>query len=175
MVTSWSNGVVLGKFMPLHLGHEYLINTALEHCDFLTIVVCTLQREPIDGDLRYRWMVNRYQETIAARKAQVCHLDEDWIPQVPEDCHSPQVFYGTWAGVLTALAGRKLDVIFTSETYGDQVAAYLKCDHFLVDIERRTIPVSGSMIRSNPLSYVHQMNEEVASYFYGQKNTHRRT
>src|SRR5690349_18233505 len=32
-------GLVIGKFMPLHHGHELLIETALAECDDVTVVV----------------------------------------------------------------------------------------------------------------------------------------
>jgi len=51
---------VLGKFMPLHKGHQHLIDTARLHSQLVTILVCSLSSEPIPGELRYKWMKQSY-------------------------------------------------------------------------------------------------------------------
>jgi cytidyltransferase-like protein len=49
-----TTGMLLGKFLPPHLGHVYLVEFASRYVDRLSVVVCTLDRESIPGDLRYR-------------------------------------------------------------------------------------------------------------------------
>ncbi|MEO3705479.1 adenylyltransferase/cytidyltransferase family protein [Trichormus azollae] len=49
-------GIILGKFMPPHLGHQYLVDLARSYVDNLTVLVCSIQSEPITGDFRYHWM-----------------------------------------------------------------------------------------------------------------------
>ena len=51
-----TRGMVLGKFLPPHLGHKYLIDFAAGLVDELTVLVCTRQRQPIPGHLRFQWM-----------------------------------------------------------------------------------------------------------------------
>ena len=46
-----TTGMLLGKFLPPHLGHVYLGEFAGRFVDRLTIVVCSLAREPIAGAL----------------------------------------------------------------------------------------------------------------------------
>lgn len=166
------NGIVLGKFMPLHLGHEHLINTAIANCDYLTVVVCSTSKEPIPGWRRFRWMKLRYEKEINEGKVSVVHLKEDWMPQSPEDCFSKEIFYATWAATLKTLAKVPIDIIFTSEDYGNPVAEYLGCKHFLVDKERKTIPVSGTKIRNNPQKHLNFLNEEVKKYYTLDVNEH---
>jgi HTH-type transcriptional repressor of NAD biosynthesis genes len=159
------HGIVLGKFMPLHRGHEHLINTAIENSDKVTVVVCTLKREPIPGWRRVSWMRKRYEKEIAEGKVNVVHLKEDWVPQEPEDCYSREIFYATWAAILKTLAKDSIDVIFTSEEYGYPVAEALGCDHFLVDKARKKVPVSGTKVRNNPDKYLKYLNDEVQKYY----------
>lgn len=73
-------GMILGKFMPPHRGHQYLIDFARRYCDRLYVLVCTLEREPIDGSLRYHWM----QELFPQPNVQLVHVTED-LPQEPDD------------------------------------------------------------------------------------------
>ncbi|MDF2535105.1 MAG: putative transcriptional regulator, NadR family [Bacillales bacterium] len=159
------NGIILGKFMPLHLGHEHLINTAIASCDHLTIVVCTLSIEPIPGHLRFNWMKQRYTKEIADNKVNVVHLREEWMPQDPDDCYSKEIFYAVWAATLKTLAKEKINAIFTSEYYGYPVAKALECEHILVDVDRKTVPVSGTKVRNNPDDYLKYLNPEVRKYF----------
>ena len=49
-------GFVLGKFMPPHQGHVLLCDFARAYCETLTILVCSLESEPIPGRLRHAWM-----------------------------------------------------------------------------------------------------------------------
>ena len=51
-----TEGLVLGKFMPLHKGHLALIEFALQRCDLLHVLICTVQSEPINGNIRYNWL-----------------------------------------------------------------------------------------------------------------------
>lgn len=50
------SGLVFGKFMPLHLGHVLLLRFAEASCHRLTIVVCSLENEPIPGHVRFQWV-----------------------------------------------------------------------------------------------------------------------
>ena len=50
------NGVIIGRFMPPHNGHLYLIDFARHMVDTLYILVCTLSHEPIPGEVRYQWV-----------------------------------------------------------------------------------------------------------------------
>src|SRR5581483_4309665 len=57
-------GLVVGKFMPLHRGHDLVIGTALAECDDVTVVV--YDSRPPDGDptmpidLRTGWLRRLY-------------------------------------------------------------------------------------------------------------------
>ena len=73
-----TRGFVLGKFMPPHRGHRLLCRFAEQFCDNLTILVCSLENDPIPGDVRYGWM----REMFPA--SDVIHLSED-MPQEPGD------------------------------------------------------------------------------------------
>ena len=71
-----TTGMLLGKFLPPHLGHVYLGEFAGCYVDHLTIVVGSLTREPIPGELRFRWM----RELFPANH--VVHLTDD-LPLQP--------------------------------------------------------------------------------------------
>ncbi|MEE8441333.1 MAG: adenylyltransferase/cytidyltransferase family protein, partial [Spirochaetia bacterium] len=56
MTPKRAGGVIIGRFMPPHRGHCYLIDFARNFTADLTVFVCTLRSEPIPGDLRYQWV-----------------------------------------------------------------------------------------------------------------------
>ena len=133
------HGLVLGKFLPYHNGHAHLIRAAREQVDELTVLVCSIAREPIDGVLRHRWV------TTAHPDCRVVHVAEE-LPQAPEE--HPD-FWPIWVDVINRYAG-SVDVVFTSEDYGDELGRRLNARHVCVDRPRTTVPVSGTAIRSDP-------------------------
>jgi len=149
-------GLVLGKFLPLHKGHIHLLQTARENSDQLTIVVCSLSNEPIDGKIRFEWIKKVFPD------CNVVHLDDDTIPQEPKD--HPD-FWNIWKKALKGFHPDPLDYVFTSEEYGNRLAQELECKHWLVDIDRKTFPVSGTKIRTQPMKYWDFIPEHVRDYF----------
>lgn len=148
--------LVLGKFLPLHKGHVHLLETARKNSDHLTIVVCSLSSEPIDGKLRLNWVKQAFP------KARVVHLDDDTMPQEPKD--HPD-FWNIWKNKLIGFHPEPLDLVFTSEEYGYKLAEVLGAKHHLVDIDRVTFPVSGTKVRNNPIKHWELIPEHVRSFF----------
>ena len=137
--------MVLGKFLPPHAGHQYLIDFAKEYVDDLTLVVGTLAAEPIAGELRYAWMKELYE----GAGVRVVHLDQE-LPQEPKE--HPQ-FWDLWQAALRPLVPKKLDFVFASEDYGHRLAAVLGAEFIPVDVNRTAIPVSGTAIRQHPFDH----------------------
>lgn len=148
-------GMLLGKFMPLHAGHEHLIRTALENCDLLTILVCSLEREPIPGAVRHDWMEMTFPQ---ARVIDV----RDEVPQEPSE--HPD-FWNIWRNLVNKYHPEDIDVVFSSEDYGDQLARELGADHFCVDKPRLTYPISGTKMRENPYANWDFISHIVRPYF----------
>ena len=142
-----------------------MIETARNASIHRTVIVCSVSREPIPGDLRASWVAHRFRDDMDSGRIRLFHLAEDWMPQHPSDAASPQAFFGAWAGVLRALSGVDVDALFTSEEYGDSLAKYLDAVHVKVDPARERFPVSGTAVRGNPKAHLHYLNAEVARYF----------
>ena len=150
----FKKGVVVGKFYPPHKGHHYLINTGIDNCEELTVIVCARGNQSIPGELRVSWIREIHP------KAKVILADDN----IPEDLN-PEDYSKAWADYTVKLLGFIPDVAFTSEEYGERWTKYMGCKHFLVDIERLKIPCSGTMIRSNPLKYLDFLEPCVRAYF----------
>lgn len=142
-----SRGLIIGKFLPPHRGHLYLVERALLEVETLDVVVCTLEREPIPGERRVEWM----RELMAPHGERVhVHWLREELPSEPAE--HPD-FWDLWIAALRRVVPRPVDVVATSEEYGDELARRLGARHLLVDRQRRTLPVSASAIRERPLRH----------------------
>jgi NadR type nicotinamide-nucleotide adenylyltransferase len=150
-----STGMLLGKFMPPHLGHVYLGEFAAHFVDDLTVVVCSLQREPIPGELRHRWMRELFPF------CNVVHLTDE-LPQQPSE--HPD-FWNLWQASLTRVLPGRPDYVFASEEYGVKLAQVLGAEFVPVDPARAAVPVSGSAIRNDPLAHWDYLPRCVRPYF----------
>lgn len=154
----YKSGYVLGKFLPFHLGHKYLIDTAIDNCEKVTVLVGTLPSESIPGAIRYQWVKDTYKNN---QNVTVKWCNEV-LPQQPEE---HPYFWNIWVDVVKRYCPNDIDVIFTSENYGDPYAKHLGIKHHLVDIERKKYPVSGTLCRNETFKYWDLLSNESKSYF----------
>lgn len=149
------SGLVLGKFLPPHAGHQYLVRFAEHFCARLTILVCTLERDPIPGGLRYEWMREMFP------RSHVVHITEN-LPQEPSE--HPQ-FWEIWRRVALESSSEPIDYVFASEPYGLRLAEEVGGKFIPVDPSRQAVPVSGTAIRTDPLGNWRFLPECVRPYF----------
>lgn len=166
-------GLVVGKFCPLHLGHERLIDFAAARCQQLLVIGWS---QPdfagYSAARRERWLRARFpQATVAvlddARLAALCA--EHGVPPrvLPQDSDSEQVQRMFTAWLCQRLLGGPVQAVFTGEDYGDGFAATLAaCFNAPVRHERleRTRDVgqaSGTQLRADPHAHRHSLSAEV--------------
>jgi NadR type nicotinamide-nucleotide adenylyltransferase len=147
--------MLLGKFMPPHLGHVYLVEFAHHFVDRLSVVVCSLEREPICGGLRYRWMRELFPFD------NIIHLTDE-LPQEPGE--HPD-FWDLWRASLTRVLPCRPDYVFASEEYGRKLAEVLGARFVPVDPARAVVPVSGTAIRRDPRAHWDYLPRCVRPYF----------
>jgi HTH-type transcriptional regulator, transcriptional repressor of NAD biosynthesis genes len=150
-----TRGFLLGKFMPPHAGHVFLAETASGLCDQLTVLVCSLDREPIDGRLRHDWM------TALLPRARVLHYAQD-VPQEPAE--HPD-FWAIWRKICRAAHPEPIDYVFGSEPYVVRLAQELGARAMLIDPERLAFPVSGTAIREHPAAHWDMIPGPVRPHF----------
>ena len=139
----YKEGLVLGKFYPFTLGHKYLIQTALDQSEMVTVLCCSLPTENIPGRHRYSWILEEFWTDIKTKKLKLVHISKI-LPQYPyEDIN----FWSIWSELILKYCTP--NVVFTSEKYGDKLADILKCQHICVDINRQLYKISGTKIREN--------------------------
>lgn len=141
-------GLVVGKFMPLHRGHQLLIETALANVDELTVVVYDVnvpgaRNMPIRK--RMKWITDLYPQlhTVVA--------GYDPLPDLPASEKDDPKYAHVYADHLEYLG--PFTHVFSSEDYGDSFAEALGAESVVVDPARDMMPVSGTMLRENLYFY----------------------
>ncbi len=155
-------GLVIGKFAPLHGGHEWLIEQAARQCDRLLILsYCNPEFPRCEPVVRHRWLLSR------APKHETFVIDSQWLEQrcaalgvsprpLPENTSSDEMQQQFLAWLLQVVVQRRPDAMFCSESYGTACATTLsvalgqKVTPIIVDLARSRFPVSGTQIRANP-------------------------
>jgi HTH-type transcriptional regulator, transcriptional repressor of NAD biosynthesis genes len=150
---SSGHGLVIGKFYPPHAGHHHLIDVAASQCRRVSVVVMASSVETIPLADRVAWL----EETHASMPhVRILGVTDD----VAVDYDDPAVWEAHVALMDAALAADTLatgqpasaacvDVVFTSEPYGDELGRRFGARHVAVDPERVRHPVSGRAVRDN--------------------------
>lgn len=148
----FEEGIVVGKFAPLTLGHIHLINIAATQCRHLNIILCfdakfIAQQNERDQKVltlknRLRWLIQTY---IDIAHIDVVYIDETDLPPSPYGWqpYCDLVRQYVIPGVNTALFSSECDYDRFYKTYLPEVK------HIIVDPKRIEVPISATMIRTN--------------------------
>ena len=164
MSKQFQRGLIVGKFSPLHRGHELVVNRAFERCDEVAIISYSNPEFPgCEAEKREKWLAASFPK---ARCLVVTHerlrmiLKNAPIHEIPpNDADDPT--HRRFVGFLCTQIEFRPDAVFTSEDYGDGFARALTSyfrqyaagtsavQHVLVDKERTRIPISGTALRND--------------------------
>lgn len=126
-------GVTVGKFNPFHAGHDHLLRTARSQVDQLVVVLADRGDQTLPGEIRAGWIRAEHPDVEVL-------VTPDDLPEA----HEP------WAErTLGLLAGRRPDLVFTSEPYGEAWAAAMGARHVPVDPARAAVPICGTELRAD--------------------------
>ena len=130
-------GFTIGKFAPLHKGHQYLIETALKEMDRFIVVVYDTDVIDVPTKNRAKWIKNIYPNVeikYAYDPPSKYGLDEESV--------NIQMKY-----LYNIIGNEKITHFYSSEEYGAYVAKYLNIIDRRVDNYREIVPVRASQIR----------------------------
>jgi NadR type nicotinamide-nucleotide adenylyltransferase len=163
----FGTGLVVGKFSPLHRGHELVIETALGACE-RTLVISYSKPEfaGCERGVREAWLRSCCPgaEVLVIDDAslqQACAVAGIAVRVIPPNtaCDEEQRQFVGW--LLQRLLRTTVDAVFTSEAYGDGFAAALSAYfsaqlarahpvvHVCVDPQRQRVPISGTAVRKD--------------------------
>lgn len=143
------HGLVVGKFYPPHAGHHHLVRTASRAAERVTVVVMAATIESISLADRVAWMREVHADD---RNVTITGIRDDH----PVDYESDAIWRAHVAlmeAAARSVTDEPVDSVFTSETYGDELAHRLGARHVSVDPARETHRVSGTVVRSDPVAH----------------------
>ncbi|MFE3971463.1 AAA family ATPase [Stenotrophomonas sp. YIM B13575] len=168
-----ARGLVVGKFCPLHLGHERLIEFASTRCAQLLVIGWS---QPgfagYSAERREGWLRARFpQATVAVlddeRLAALCMQQGAPVRALPQDSDDEQVQRAFTAWLCMTLFGGPVQAVFTGEDYGDGFAQALAA-HFGAPVRHerleRTLDIGqacGTQLRADPHVHRHSLSAEV--------------
>jgi len=147
--------MMLGKFMPPTQGHRYLAGFGMLCCERLSVLVCSKSSEPIPGHCRFAWM----RDLLPG--CDVMHISDD-LPAAPDE--HPR-FWDLWLPVIRRAVPEPIDVVFTSEDYGHELARRLDAEHLVGDRLRQGVPVSGTAVRADPYAHWRHIPDAVRPWY----------
>lgn len=144
-------GLTLGKFAPLHKGHQYMIETALQEVDELIVVIYETMVTPIPLHIRAGWIRKLYP---------LVRVIEAWDgPDGYSDDREHEIREELY--ILGLLQGEQVTHFYSSEFYGGHMSIALGAADRRVDEARQHVPVSATMIRSDPHKYRNYVSDIV--------------
>lgn len=158
-------GLVVGKFAPLHPGHEYLLDRARSLCQKLIIISYSLPEFPdCCAQTRQGWLKKLYPDTetlvVEAADIEVWKKLSDWSLSFPHNSDPDDTHRLFCAHLLDKRLHSQVDLVFSSESYGEGFAEFLdnyqqhrygnnarRVKHIPVDPQRKQFPYHGTEIR----------------------------
>lgn len=145
-------GLTLGKFAPLHKGHEHLIETAMAECDEVIVVVYDCpETTNVPLQRRANWIRNKFAFQNMGTGITVL---EGWT--LPTGIGYSDHMKGVHEKAIVDLLQRRdynpdsIEAFYSSEEYGEHMAGALNATNRLVDPPREEVPISGTKVREDP-------------------------
>lgn len=132
-------GVTIGKFAPMHKGHQFLIETALKEMDKLYVIIYETDVIKIPIEQRANWIKKMYPNIniiYAKNPPSQYGLDNKSV--------KIQMDY-----MKELLKGINVTHFFSSEEYGKYAAQYLNAVDRRIDSKREKFKISATKIRND--------------------------
>ena len=132
-------GFTIGKFAPLHKGHQYLIEKAIAEMDEVYVVIYETDLIDISIEKRAEWIKKLYPKVkilYAYNPPTKIGLDKESV--------EIQINY-----LKKIIGDIPVTHFFSSEKYGKYVAEYFNINDSRIDSERKIVPISATEIRES--------------------------
>ncbi len=132
----FKTGLVVGKFAPLHQGHELVIKTALGQCENLIVLVYS---NPDFG-----WMPS---VTRAKWLQQLFPQARVFVPENPPPNKSDDLTQREFVKSWLEQNHFVIDAVFGSDDYLEGFAVHIGAEPIKIDSSRASQPISGTQLR----------------------------
>lgn len=144
-------GFTIGKFAPLHKGHETLIEKGIKENDEFYILINETDLSNIPIETRAEWIKNLYPTAhviLGKNPPKQFGMDEESI-KIQTD-YLKEIFKDI-----------PVTTFYSSEEYGKYVARDLNVENVIV---KKEIPINATAIRNNPKENKNYMEDIVYKY-----------
>lgn len=156
-------GLTLGKYAPLHKGHQFVIETALKEVDELFIIIYDFKGINISLEKRAEWIETLYPEvkiikaynppSFTMPKEEAGKPIKNFINKLKIKLFLRMYEKSEEKFIKKLLNGQNITHFYCSEYYGEHVSKALSAADRRVDEKREDIPICASKIRENPYRY----------------------
>jgi HTH-type transcriptional regulator, transcriptional repressor of NAD biosynthesis genes len=170
-MTRYSTGLVVGKFAPLHRGHELLIRAALGACERVLVLSWAKPELPqMEPERRERWLAALFPETerLVLTQARLTALaPPPELATLPGDDTELELQRRLCAWLCERVFQARPDAVFTSESYGvpwaEEMSRWFgrRVEPVLVDPARARVPISGTRLRADVHAHREFLSPEV--------------
>jgi len=137
-------GLTLGKYAPLHKGHQLVIETALSEMDEVVAIIYDCpETTHVPLTVRADWLRALYPRA---------RVIEAWDGPT-EVGDTPAIRQRHEAYVIDQLKVSGITHFYSSEFYGEHMSRALGAVNRMVDAQRTIVPVSGMRIRSDLFAF----------------------
>jgi NadR type nicotinamide-nucleotide adenylyltransferase len=147
-----TRGLTLGKYAPLHAGHQMVVETALAEVDELIVMIYDCPgTTDVPLNVRAGWIRKLYPDV---------RVVEAWDGPT-EVGDTPEIRRAHEEYVLRRLGTTRITHFYSSEFYGRHMGLALGAVDRQVDPRRLAVPVSGTQIRQDPYGHRAQVHPAV--------------
>ncbi|MEO1053153.1 MAG: AAA family ATPase [Bacteroidota bacterium] len=153
-------GFTFGKYLPFHNGHKALIDFATKHCDELFVIVSKSDQEKLNCTTRANWISKTYSKEPRVKVIEFNYLESE----LPNTSVSSAEVSQVWADQFKLIVP-EVDILFTSEPYGDLVADFMGIEHQSFDQDRSLNRISATQIRNGLYDHWTFLPDAVKQHF----------
>lgn len=158
-----STGVTVGKFAPFHLGHKLMVDFAAATLDHVDVIVSGNETDVIPLARRLEWVTETYRHSPNV----TVHRHVDDIPPGEVDRDGTVIdegFWQRWVDVFRRFSPEATHFV-SNDQYGKKAADLMGLQWLSVDPNRETMPISGTLIRMDPMRNFEMIAPAARSHF----------
>jgi len=137
-------GITLGKYAPLHHGHQLVIETGWSEMDEMIVIIYdSPETTRVPLGIRSGWIRSLYPTV---------QIVEAWDGPT-EVGYTPELMRSHEQYVIDTLGVKGVTHFYSSEPYGAHMSNALGAIDRQVDAAREQVPISSTQVRSDPFMY----------------------
>lgn len=159
-------GITIGKFMPLHKGHELMIELGAALMDELQVVVSGKETDVISLSTRYNW-VRQFVSERGLYNVQVHMHNDQSPPPINVDENGTVLdldFQLYWVYEFMKIDDRITHIV-SSDRYGQVLSDRMNLQWMPIDPNREMVKISATKVRENPTKYFQYISDVAKPYY----------